>query len=208
MYQEDDHQRLTTDPTSNYLHRDPVIQWGSIWVSSVQDGYWTHVPPRRRSSSSCPTDVFSGHGGATAPTTAGPGVQQQQQQSALGIPQTTGTRISIQQQLKMLPSALNVPQVRISSNGNLCPLATPVLTAPLASPQSCPTPTATNGQTSPVPSSFNESEESHSSSTPAPRDYATPSAEVTPARVTSEIKEHVSRFSARKSQRRSEPNPY
>jgi hypothetical protein len=74
LYQEDDHQRLTTDPTSNYLQRDPLIQWGSIWVSSLQDGYCTHVPPRRRSSSPCPTDVFSGHGGATAPTTAGPGV--------------------------------------------------------------------------------------------------------------------------------------
>jgi hypothetical protein len=75
LYQEDDHQQLTTDPAiSNYLHRDSVIQWGSIWVSSLQDGYCTRVPPRRRSSSPCLTGAFSGHGGATAPTTAGSGV--------------------------------------------------------------------------------------------------------------------------------------
>jgi enhancer of polycomb-like protein len=112
--------------------------------------------------------------------------QQQQQQSALGMPQTTGTPISMQQQLKKLPSALNVPQLRISSNGNLRPLATPVLTAPLTSPQSSPTPTATNGQTSPTPiPSLDGSEESRASSTPAPqRDSATPSAEATPAGVT------------------------
>ncbi|KAF8497263.1 hypothetical protein F5888DRAFT_1831762 [Russula emetica] len=46
-------------------------------------------------------------------------------------------------------------------------------------------PTATNGQTSPVPPSLRVLEESHSSSTPAPqRDSATPSAEATPAGVT------------------------
>ncbi|KAF8494918.1 hypothetical protein F5888DRAFT_1635842 [Russula emetica] len=46
-------------------------------------------------------------------------------------------------------------------------------------------PTATNGQTSPVPPSLRVSEESHSSSTPAPQqDSATPSAEATPAGVT------------------------
>ena len=84
--------------------------------------------------------------------------QRQSQQSALRMPQTTGTLISIQ--LKKLPSALNMPQMRISSNDNLRRLATLVLSAPLSSPQSSPTPTATNGQTSPVPS-LNGSEESH-----------------------------------------------
>jgi hypothetical protein len=76
--------------------------------------------------------------------------------------------------------------MRISSNGNLRPLATPVLTAPLTSPQSSPTPTATNGQTSPTPiPSLDGSDDSRASSTPAPQcDSATPSAEVTLAGVT------------------------
>src|SRR5258708_24601518 len=75
--------------------------------------------------------------------------QRQPQQTTLRMPQTTGTLISIQ--LKKLPSALNIPQMRISSNNNLRRLATLVLSAPLSSPQPSPTPTATNGQTSPVP---------------------------------------------------------
>jgi hypothetical protein len=37
-----------------------------------------------------------------------------QQQSALGVPQTMGTSISMQRQLKKMPSALSVPQMRIS----------------------------------------------------------------------------------------------
>ena len=37
--------------------------------------------------------------------------QQLAQQSAIGMPQTTGTPISMQQQMKKLPSALNVPQL-------------------------------------------------------------------------------------------------
>jgi hypothetical protein len=95
--------------------------------------------------------------------------EQLQQQSALGMPQTTGTPISMQQQLKMLPSALSVLQVRISSNGNLRPLATPILTAPLASPQSSPTPTAANGQTSPTPIPLLDgSDDSRTSFTPVP----------------------------------------
>jgi hypothetical protein len=91
----------------------------------------------------------------------------------------------MQQLLKKLPSALSVPQMRISSNGNLRQLATPVLTAPLTSPQSSSTPTATNGQTSPTPiPSLDGSDDSHASSTPAPQcDTATPSAEVSPAGV-------------------------
>jgi len=52
--------------------------------------------------------------------------------------------VHFQEQLKKLPSAL---QVRISSKGNMCPLATLVLTTPLASPQPSPTPTAANRQT-------------------------------------------------------------
>jgi hypothetical protein len=50
--------------------------------------------------------------------------QQQQQQSALRMPQTTGTRISMRQQLKKLPSAMGIPHMRISFNGNLRPLET------------------------------------------------------------------------------------
>jgi hypothetical protein len=45
---------------------------------------------------------------------------QHQQQSALELPQMTGTPISM---LKKLPLALSILQVFISSNGNLCPLS-------------------------------------------------------------------------------------
>ncbi|KAI0280469.1 hypothetical protein BGY98DRAFT_1095464 [Russula aff. rugulosa BPL654] len=132
----------------------------------------------------CPTDTFSGHGGAATPTTAGPAAATaaatERSRDATDNRDTDLNAAAVEE----AASALNVPQMRISSNGNLRPLATPVLTAPMASPQSSPTPTATNGQTSPVPPSLNGSEESHSSSTPAPRDSATPSAEATPAGVT------------------------
>ena len=180
LYQEDDHQRLTTDPTIYTPSSDgrlfgflpyrtgiaPAFRRDAIIV-----GPRSHVPQTPSQATVTPQQQRQ--------------LAQQQQQSPLGMPQTTGTPISMQQQLKKLPSALNVPQMRISSNGNLRPLATPVLTAPLTSPQSSPTPTGTNGQTSPVPPSLNGSEESHSSSTPAPqRDSATPSAEATPAGVT------------------------
>ncbi|KAF8495934.1 enhancer of polycomb-like-domain-containing protein [Russula emetica] len=178
LYQEDDHQRLTTDPT--------------IYTPSSDGRLFGFLPYRTGIAPAFRRDAIivgpRPHPQTPSQATAAQQHQQQlaqQQQSALGMPQTTGTPISMQQQLKKLPSALNVPQMRISSNGNLRPLATPVLTAPLASPQSSPTPTATNGQTSPVPPSLNGSEESHSSSTPAPqRDSATPSAEATPAGVT------------------------
>lgn len=179
LYQEDDHQRLTTDPTIYTPSSDGRL-FGFL-------PYRTGIAPAFRRDA-----IIVGPRVSQTPSQATVAqqhqqqlTQQQQQQSALGMPQTTGTPISMQQQLKKLPSALNVPQMRISSNGNLRPLATPVLTAPLASPQSSPTPTATNGQTSPVPPSLNGSEESRSSSTPAPQqDSATPSAEVTPAGVT------------------------
>jgi enhancer of polycomb-like protein len=183
LYQEDDHQRLTTDPT--------------IYTPSSDGRLFRFLPYRTGIAPAFRRDAIIVRPRPHVPQTPSQATaahqhqqqlaqqqQQQQQQSALGMPQTTGTPISMQQQLKKLPSALNVPQMRISSNGNLRPLATPVLTAPLASPQSSPTPTATNGQTSPVPPSLNGSEESHSSSTPAPRDSATPSAEATPAGVT------------------------
>jgi enhancer of polycomb-like protein len=181
LYQEDDHQRLTTDPT--------------IYTPSSDGRLFGFLPYRTGIAPAFRRDAIIVGPRPHVPQTPSQATaaqqhqqqlaQQQQQQSALGMPQTTGTPISMQQQLKKLPSALNVPQMRISSNGNLRPLATPVLTAPLTSPQSSPTPTATNGQASPVPPSLNGSEESHSSCTPAPqRDSATPSAEATPAGVT------------------------
>ncbi|KAI0260707.1 hypothetical protein BGY98DRAFT_1054831 [Russula aff. rugulosa BPL654] len=167
LYQEDDHQRLTTDPT--------------IYTPSSDGRLFRFLPYRTGIAPAFRRDAIIVRPRPHVPQTPSQATaahqhqqqlaqqqQQQQQQSALGMPQTTGTPISMQQQLKKLSSALNVPQMRISSNGNLRPLATPVLTAPLASPQSSPTPTATNGQTSPVPPSLNGSEESHSSSTPAP----------------------------------------
>ena len=180
LYQEDDHQRLTTDPTIYTPSSDGRLFGFLPYRTGIAPAFRRDaiiVGPRPHAQTPSQPTATQQHQQQLA--------QQQQQQSALGMPQTTGTPISMQQQLKKLPSALNVPQMRISSNGNLRPLATPVLTAPLTSPQSSPTPTATNGQTSPVPPSLNGSEESHSSSTPAPqRDSATPSAEATPAGVT------------------------
>ncbi|KAF8502209.1 hypothetical protein F5888DRAFT_1800693 [Russula emetica] len=114
----DDHQRLTTDPTI-YTPSSDGHMFGSL-------PYRTGIAP-----------TFHRDAIILA--------QQQQQQSALEMPQTTRTPISMQQQLEKLPSALNVP------NDDLHPLATLVLTAPLASPQLSSTLTATNGQTSPVP---------------------------------------------------------
>ena len=183
LYQEDDHQRLTTDPTIYTPSSDGRLFGFLPYRTGIAPAFRRDaiiVGPRPHVSQTPQTTAAQQHQQQLAQQQ-----QQQQQQSALGMPQTTGTPISMQQQLKKLPSALNVPQMRISSNGNLRPLATPVLTAPLTSPQSSPTPTATNGQTSPVPPSLNGSEESRSSSTPAPqRDSATPSAEATPAGVT------------------------
>ena len=186
LYQEDDHQRLTTDPTIYTPSSDgrlfgflpyrtgiaPAFRRDAIIV-----GPRPHVPQAPAQATAAQQHQQQ---------MAQQHQQQQPQQSGLGMPQTTGTPISMHQQLKKLPSALNVPQMRVSSNGNLRPLATPVLTAPLTSPQSSPTPTATNGRTSPTPiPSLDRSEESQSSCTPAPqRDCTTPSAEATPAGVT------------------------
>jgi enhancer of polycomb-like protein len=187
LYQEDDHQRLTTDPT--------------IYTPSSDGRLLGYLPYRTGITPAFRRDAIIVGPRPLVPQTPSQAaaMQQhqqqlaQQQQNALGMPQTTGTPISMQQQLKKLPSgtALNMPQMRISSNGNLRPPATPVLaaitpSAPLASPQSSPTPTAPNGQSSPthIPPALNGSEESRSSATPAPqRDSATPSAEATPAGV-------------------------
>lgn len=187
LYQEDDHQRLTTDPT--------------IYTPSSDGRLLGYLPYRTGITPAFRRDAIIVGPRPLVPQTPSQAaaMQQhqqqlaQQQQNALGMPQTTGTPISMQQQLKKLPSgtALNIPQMRISSNGNLRPPATPILTAitpsaALASPQSSPTPTALNGQSSPapIPSASNGSEESRSSATPAPQqDSATLSAEATPAGV-------------------------
>jgi len=183
LYQEDDHQRLTTDPT--------------IYTPSSDGRLLGFLPYRTGITPAFRRDAIIVGPRPLVPQTSSQAAAMQQhqqqlaqQQSALGMPQTTGTPISMQQQLKKMPSAISVSQMRISSNGNLGPPATPVLTAitpaPVTSPQSSPTPTATNAQTSPtlLPPSFN-GEESHSSSTPVPRqDSATPSTEATPAGVT------------------------
>ncbi len=184
LYQEDDHQRLTTDPT--------------IYTPSPDGRLLGYLPYRTGITPAFRRDAIIVGPRPLVPQTPSQAAAMQQhqqqlaqQQSALGMPQTMGTPISMQQQLKKMPSALNVPQMRISSNGNLRPPATPILTAitpsaPLSSPQSSPTPTATNGQTSPtpIPPSLNGSEGSRSSSTPAPQqDSATSSAEAPPAGV-------------------------
>jgi enhancer of polycomb-like protein len=191
LYQEDDHQRLTTDPT--------------IYTPSSDGRLLGYLPYRTGITPAFRRDAIIVGPRPLVPQTPSQAAarqqhqqqlaqqqQQQQQQSALGMPQTTGTPISMHQQLKKMPSALNVPQMRIGSNGNLRPPATPVLaaitpSAPLTSPQSSPTPTtSTNGQTSPtpVPSSVNGTEESHSSSTPTSQhDSSMPSAEAPPAGV-------------------------
>jgi len=177
MYQEDDHQRLTTDPT--------------IYTPSSDGRLLGYLPYRTGITPAFRRDAIIVGPRPLVPQTPSQAaamqqhqqqLAQQQQQNALGMPQTTGTPIS---QLKKLPSAMNVQQMRIASNGNLRLPATPVLaaiapSAPLISPQSSPTPTATNGQTSPTPGppSLNGADESRSSSTPAPQqDSATPSVE-------------------------------
>jgi enhancer of polycomb-like protein len=187
MYQEDDHQRLTTDPT--------------IYTPSSDGRLLGYLPYRTGITPAFRRDAIIVGPRPLVPQTPSQAAamqqhqqqlaqqQQQQQQSALGMPQTTGTPISMQQQLKKLPSAMNVQQMRIASNGNLRPPATPILaaispSAPLTSPQSSPTLTSTNGQTSPTPGppSVNGAEESRSSSTPVPQqDSATSSAEAPPA---------------------------
>lgn len=184
LYQEDDHQRLTTDPT--------------IYTPSSDGRLLGYLPYRTGITPAFRRDAIIVGPRPLVPQTPSQAAAMQQhqqqlaqQQNALGMPQTTGTPISMQQ-LKKLPSALNVPQMRISSTGNLRPPATPVLTAitpsaPLTSPQSSPTPAAaTNGQASPTfPPSLNGSEESHSSPNPAApqQDPATPSTEATSAGV-------------------------
>jgi enhancer of polycomb-like protein len=132
LYQEDDHQRLTTDPT--------------IYTSSSDGCLFGFLPYRTGIAPAfCCDAIIIGphpHGPQTPSQTMAAHQhqqqlaqqQQQQQQSILGMPQTTGTPTSMQQQLKKLPSALNVPQMRISSNSNFHPLATPVLTTPDFSP--------------------------------------------------------------------------
>lgn len=180
LYQEDDHQRLTTDPTIYTPSSDGRLLQGFL-------PYRTGIAPafRRDAIIVAPRPLVP-----QTPSQAAAMQQHQQhmaQQSAIGMPQTTGTPISMQQQMKKLPSALNVPQMRVSSNGSLRPPATPVLTAitpsaPQTSPQSSPTPTAANGQTSPTPAppSVNESEEPPSSCTPTQQqESATPSTEAT-----------------------------
>ena len=180
LHEEDDQQRLTTDPT--------------IYTPSSDGRLFGFLPYRTGIAPAFRRDAIIVGPRPHVPQTpsqasAAQQHQQQldqQQQSALGMPQATVTPMSM---LKKLPSALSVPQMRISSNGNLRPLATPILTAPLTSPQSSPTPTATNGQTSPtlgptpIPS-LDGLDESRASSTPAPQDSVTPSAEATPAGVT------------------------
>ena len=100
-----------------------------------------------------PSATFPCRGNATSPGA---------NQSAVGMPQTMGTPISVQQHMKRLPSLLN-----------LRPPTTHILIAtmpPLAqtSPQSSPTSTVAISQTSPTPAplSVNKSEESLSYSTP------------------------------------------
>jgi enhancer of polycomb-like protein len=186
LYQEDDHQRLTTDPT--------------IYTPSSDGRLLGFLPYRTGIAPAVRRDAIIVGPRPLVPQTASQAAAMQQhqqqlaQQSALGMPQTTGTPISMQQQMKKLPSVLNVPQMRISSNGSLRPPATPVLTAitppvPQTSPQSSPTPSTTNGHTSPtpVPPSVNGSEDTRSSSTPAPQQdsstISTVSTEVTNAGV-------------------------
>ncbi|KAN0129912.1 hypothetical protein V8E53_012238 [Lactarius tabidus] len=88
--------------------------------------------------------------------------QQMARQGAIRMPQTMGAPISIAAAMKKLPSALNVPQMRVV--------------------QRQPPSPSTNGQTSPTPAppSVNESEEPLSSSTPTQQlESATPSTEAT-----------------------------
>jgi enhancer of polycomb-like protein len=179
LYQEDDHQRLTTDPT--------------IYTPSSDGRLLGFLPYRTGIAPAFRRNAIIVGPWPLVPQTPSQAVAMQQhqqqmaQQSAIGILQTTGTPISMQQQMKKLPSALNVLQMHVSSNGSLRPPVTPILTvitpsAPQTSPHSSPMPTAANGQTSPTPTppSINESEEPPSSSIPTQQlESVTPSTEAT-----------------------------
>ena len=160
----------TAGPAAMYVPSLPPMDaclgfFPTGWVShprSVTMPSSSVLPP-------CPSDtVWSvlGYGGAATPATAGPAASASNSNRAL-----LGCHIQQGHQYRCSSSwrscsALSILQVRISSSGNLCPLATPILTA---SPQSSPMLTAANGQTSPNPiPSLDGSDDSRTSFTPVP----------------------------------------
>ena len=121
LYQEDDHQRLTTDPTIYTPSSDGRLLGFLLYRTGI-------APAFRRDA------IIVGLRPLVPQTPSQAAAMQQHQQqmvqqSTIGMPQTMGTPISMQHQMKRLPVALNIPQLRVSFNGGLCPPATPVLTA-------------------------------------------------------------------------------
>ena len=102
LYQEDDRQRLTTDPTIYTPSSDGCLL-GFL-------PYRTGIAPTFR----CDAIIVGPHPLVPQTPSQAAAMQQHQQQlaqqSTIGMPQTTGTPISMQQQMNKLPSALDVPQ--------------------------------------------------------------------------------------------------
>jgi hypothetical protein len=121
-------------------------------LTDLRAGICTHVSPRRHHhwSSSPSTDTFSGHSGTATPTTAGPAAA------------ATATERS-QDAAAVEEAALSAERTQ----RRFAPTCHPCFNRTSGFSQSSPMPTATNGQTSPVPPLLNGLEESHSSSTPA-----------------------------------------
>ena len=70
MYQEDDHQRLTTDPTIYTPPSDGCLFGFLPYRMGIAPAF--RRDDNHQSSSPCLTGTFSDHGGAATPTTAGP----------------------------------------------------------------------------------------------------------------------------------------
>ncbi|THH11138.1 hypothetical protein EW146_g8143 [Bondarzewia mesenterica] len=118
FYHGDDHNRLSTDST--------------IYVP-LPDGRVQPVLPFRLGALQMPRGGRSMPPPQSAQMAAMQAQAQAQQASlALSMPQTSGTPISMQAQIKKMQPLVNVPQVRLSSNGGMRPPATPNV-APLHS---------------------------------------------------------------------------
>ncbi|KAI0047478.1 hypothetical protein FA95DRAFT_1518958 [Auriscalpium vulgare] len=123
FFQDEDHQRLTTDPTL-YLPIDGRTQGVVPYRLGMhpvlrRDAYASAVAARPHLSQAAAIQHAA--------------TQAQQANLGLTMPQTNGTPISMQAQLKKLPSTLAVPQLRISSNGGMRPPTTPTV-APIQLP--------------------------------------------------------------------------
>ncbi|KAI0057206.1 hypothetical protein BV25DRAFT_1812676 [Artomyces pyxidatus] len=136
FYNEEDHLRLATDPT--------------LYVPTADGRHNAIVPYRLGLYPSMRAAASAGNRPTPAQAAALQQQAQQVNQANLGLamPQTNGTPISMQAQLKKMPSSLNTPQMRISSNGGMRPPTTPTVTPiqQIAHVQASPSQPATPSQ--------------------------------------------------------------